>query len=180
MCTERLVSDPFLILINSPKQSMHVRNYFENKIFWKKPLKNQLHFFLCIQSLFIDKIIKNKRGLELVTSLSLGCKTCLENFFLLIHHTNTTHDIDASKGSLLFHPPAHPINIFNKMKSSTACNFSKKETHMCFPVKFAKLLRTPFLQNTSGRLLLYLPFKVLVLLMIWLKINISETKQNDL
>ena len=26
--------------------------------------------------------------------------------------------------------------------------------HRCFPVNFAKLLRTPFLQNTSGRLLL--------------------------
>ena len=33
--------------------------------------------------------------------------------------------------------------------------FIKKETqHSCFPVNFAKFLRTPFLQNTSGRLLL--------------------------
>ena len=29
--------------------------------------------------------------------------------------------------------------------------------HRCFPVNFAKFLSTPFLQNTSGRLLLYLP-----------------------
>ena len=27
--------------------------------------------------------------------------------------------------------------------------------HRCFPVNFTKFLRTPFLQNTSGRLLLY-------------------------
>ena len=27
--------------------------------------------------------------------------------------------------------------------------------HRCFPVNFAKFLRTPFLQNISGRLLLY-------------------------
>ena len=27
--------------------------------------------------------------------------------------------------------------------------------HRCFPMNFAKFLRTPFLQNTSGRLLLY-------------------------
>ena len=27
---------------------------------------------------------------------------------------------------------------------------------MCFPVNFAKFLRIPFLENTSGRLLLYL------------------------
>ena len=39
--------------------------------------------------------------------------------------------------------------------SGAACNFIKKETlHKCFTVNFAKFLRTPFLQNTSGRLLL--------------------------
>ena len=31
----------------------------------------------------------------------------------------------------------------------------KSLCHRCFPVNFAKLLRIPFLQNTSGRLLLY-------------------------
>ena len=32
-----------------------------------------------------------------------------------------------------------------------ACNFIKKRLqHRCFPVKFAKFLRTPFLQNISG------------------------------
>ena len=34
----------------------------------------------------------------------------------------------------------------------SACNFTKKET--LSPVNFAKFLRTPFSQNTSGRLLL--------------------------
>ena len=33
-------------------------------------------------------------------------------------------------------------------------NFIKKETLRCFPVNFAKFLGTPFLQNTSRRLLL--------------------------
>ena len=32
--------------------------------------------------------------------------------------------------------------------------FSKDTLAQCFPVNFAKVLRTPFLQNTSGRLLL--------------------------
>ena len=42
--------------------------------------------------------------------------------------------------------------FFNKVE---ACNFVKKETwHSCFPVHFAKFLRTPSLQSTSGRLLL--------------------------
>ena len=36
-----------------------------------------------------------------------------------------------------------------------ACNlFKKRPWHRCFSVNFVKFLRTPFLQNTSGRLLL--------------------------
>ena len=44
---------------------------------YQKPLKNLylLYFFFRTQSLLMDKIIKNKRGLELVTSLPSGHKT---------------------------------------------------------------------------------------------------------
>ena len=35
----------------------------------------------------------------------------------------------------------------------------KRLWHKCFPVNLAKFLRTPFLQNTSGRLLLLLTFQ---------------------
>ena len=36
-----------------------------------------------------------------------------------------------------------------------ACNIIKNDIwHGCFPVNFAKFLRTPFLQNISGRRLL--------------------------
>ena len=38
----------------------------------------------------------------------------------------------------------------------SATLLKKKPWHRCFPAKFAKFLRAPFLQNTSGRLLLYL------------------------
>ena len=38
-------------------------------------------FFFPTQSLSMDKIIKNKRGLKLVTSLSSGYKTSSKNFF---------------------------------------------------------------------------------------------------
>ena len=38
---------------------------------------------------------------------------------------------------------------------ASVCKFIKKRLwHRCFPVKFAKFLRIPFLQNTSGWLLL--------------------------
>ena len=56
---------------------MYARKPFENKIFWKKVVKkpciSQLDFFLFTQPFFMEKIMKNKRGLEFVTSLSLGC-----------------------------------------------------------------------------------------------------------
>ena len=64
-------------------------------------------------------------------------------------------------------PSEIPWKILEKYRSShqrcyvrkdlkrPACNFIKKETlARCFPKNFAKFLRTPFLQNTSGRLLL--------------------------
>ena len=42
-----------------------------------------------------------------------------------------------------------------KLKQPQVCNFNKKRLwYSCFPVNFANLLRTPFLQNTSRRLLL--------------------------
>ena len=37
--------------------------------------------------------------------------------------------------------------------------FKKRLWYRCFPVNFAKFLRTTFLQNTSGRLLLLFPHK---------------------
>ena len=30
---QKLFPDPFLILLNNPKQPLHARNYFQNKIF---------------------------------------------------------------------------------------------------------------------------------------------------
>ena len=36
---QKLVLDSFLILVNNPKQPLHARNSFKNKIFWKKIIK---------------------------------------------------------------------------------------------------------------------------------------------
>ena len=43
--------------------------------------------------------------------------------------------------------------LFNKVAGATL--LKKSLWHRCFPVNFAKFLRTPFLQNTSGKLLLH-------------------------
>ena len=60
----KLVPDPLLILVNNPKQPLHARNSFKSKMFRnriiKNPLKSQFYFFFLTQSLFMDKVIKNK------------------------------------------------------------------------------------------------------------------------
>ena len=46
-------------------------------------------------------------------------------------------------------------NTYANSLCCKACNFIKKKLwHRCFPVNFWKFLRTPFIKNTSGRLLL--------------------------
>ena len=48
-----------------------------------------------------------------------------------------------------------PESLFNKVASLRPATLLKKRLwHRCFPVNFVKFLTTPFLQNTSGRLLL--------------------------
>ena len=48
-----------------------------------------------------------------------------------------------------------PGSLFlNKVAGQPATLLKKRLWHRRFPVNFAKFLRTPFLQNTSGRLLL--------------------------
>ena len=45
--------------------------------------------------------------------------------------------------------------FFNKVEDLSPATLLKQRLwHRCFPVNFRKFLRTPFLQNTSGRLLL--------------------------
>ena len=73
-CESKASSRP---LFFSLKQPLHARNYFlkEN---YQKPFKEP---FFPTQSLLMDKVIKSKRNLELVTSCSLGYQTSSETFF---------------------------------------------------------------------------------------------------
>ena len=47
---QNLVPDPFLILVNNPKQPFHARNSFTNQIFWKRIIKNLLKSYLFLLS----------------------------------------------------------------------------------------------------------------------------------
>ena len=67
----------------------------------------------------------------------------------------------------LFSPKYGPILSFYGKKTAglrLATLLKKSLWHRCFPVNFAKFLRIPFLQNTSGQLLLLLKFLVKSLL----------------
>ena len=83
---QKKASDSFLVLPNRQKQPLHARNSFSNNIFWKRiikmPLKRWLDFFFQTQSLLMDKVIKNKRDLELVTSHSSGYKLSSKYAFI--------------------------------------------------------------------------------------------------
>ena len=54
------------------------------------------------------------------------------------------------------------VSLFNKVAALRPATLLKKRLwHRCFPVNVAKFLKSPFLEDTSVRLLLYLhcPFK---------------------
>lgn len=80
---QKAVSDLFLILMtvqNSQymQETLLKIRYFERGL--PKNVKNvsqKVNLTISFApSLFMDKIIKNNSGMELVANLSLGCKTC--------------------------------------------------------------------------------------------------------
>ena len=62
---------------------------------------------------------------------------------------------DVLKKFCKFHRKTHVIeSLFSKVVGLKDCNFTKKRLqHRCFPVKFAKFLRTPILKIIFERLL---------------------------
>ena len=57
---QKLAPDPFLILLNNPKQPLHARNSFKNQIFWKtiiKALKSLKKAFKKLTLFFLSNAI---------------------------------------------------------------------------------------------------------------------------
>ena len=57
-----------------------VKRYLESGL-WKLFKKVNFTFFFQTQSLLVDKVFKNKRDMELVTSRSSGYKRSSQKFF---------------------------------------------------------------------------------------------------
>ena len=63
---QKLAPDPFLILLNNPKQSWHARNSFKNKVFWQdyqKAFKKLSLFFLSNPIPFNRQSYEKQKGL---------------------------------------------------------------------------------------------------------------------
>ena len=85
---QKLAPDLFLIFLNNLKQPLDTRNslkirYFEREL--SKSLKKVKFIFLPNPVPLMDKVTKNKRVLELVTSHSSGHKTSSEKFLYLLY-----------------------------------------------------------------------------------------------
>ena len=63
---QKLVPDPFLILINNPRKPLHARSSFKNKLFWKRIIKKLLKrlFFLLNPVPFNGQSYQKEKGPE--------------------------------------------------------------------------------------------------------------------
>ena len=63
---QELVPDLFSILVNNPKQPLHARDSFKNKMSWKRitkmPFKSWLYFFLSNPVLFNGQDFEKQKG----------------------------------------------------------------------------------------------------------------------
>ena len=84
---QKLVPDPFFILVNNPKQPLHAIHSFKTRYLkdnYQKPFKNLTFFFLSNQVPFNGQSYQ-KKGLELVTSRSSGYETSSQKFLYLLY-----------------------------------------------------------------------------------------------
>ena len=62
---QKLAPDPFLILLNNPKQPVHTRNSFKSHVLnedYQKALEKLTLFFFRTQSLLMDKVCQKQKG----------------------------------------------------------------------------------------------------------------------
>ena len=91
----RLVPDPFLILVNSPKQLLHAKNYFKNKIMkedYQKALKKLTIFFLSNPVSFNGQSSQKQKGSETTHQFLFRLQSKFRKIPLLVIHYLTKFD----------------------------------------------------------------------------------------
>ena len=86
---QKLVPDPFLILVNNPKEPLYARNSFENKISWKRIIKN---IFLPNPVLFNVKSYQKQKGPGGSDQSLLRLQNMFRNIPLLVIYYLTKFD----------------------------------------------------------------------------------------
>ena len=82
---QKLVSDPFLILVNNPEQSLHQKILLKVRCFdlgYQKAFRKLTLFFLLSPIPFNGKSYKKQKGPETNGHSLLGYKTSSENSFI--------------------------------------------------------------------------------------------------
>ena len=75
---QKLIPDPFLILVNNPKQPLHARNSFTNRTFWKWIIKK------------FKKVYFSFEPLVICMSLACTCTWCVCHSYVLVCHSHVT------------------------------------------------------------------------------------------
>ena len=75
---QKLVTDTFLILVNNPKLPLHSRNFFKNKIFSDRIIKEPYLTVFFLSNPFNRQDYEKQKNLELMASSSSGYKTSSE------------------------------------------------------------------------------------------------------
>ena len=127
---------------------------------YKRVIKNKLNFCkLCLFEKFY--VIKSLNDPNLLNKKTEFANTSRHQSKLLLIIVRSSHQRSSMKDGVLRNfakfREKHLCQslIFNKVAGLRSATLLKKRIwHRCFPLNFAKILRTPFLQNTSGPLLL--------------------------
>ena len=94
---QKLVPDPFLILVNNPKQPLYARTYFKNKIFWKtiikKLLKKLTLFFLSNPAPFIGQNYPKQKRPGTSEQLLFRLQNMFRKIPLLVMYYLTKFDV---------------------------------------------------------------------------------------
>ena len=110
---------------------------------------------------FVIKPVSHKRKSKAVFNVFF-CTCCCSKFVVVTCYRSSQRGCSVKKGFLINFSKFTGKHLcqslfFNKVAGISPATLLKKRLwHRCFSVNFAKFLWTPFLQNTSGWLLLLL------------------------
>ena len=93
---QKLVADPFFLLVNNPKQTLHTLNFFKNKIFskdYQKPLKKLTLFFLSNPVPFNGQSYKKQKGLRTSDQSLFSLQNKFTQISSLVTHYQTKSDV---------------------------------------------------------------------------------------